>query len=204
MASPGQAAIPTVENPDTSEQVNEDSSSSALNDVDGVDGDSTIQTSTQRSDSDFAQDEHEANFEEDARETRRTLRHIKAFLEVSKDKHYIDINLAPLTGPDNYGEWLVGMGVILRMHHVWELVLGTLVVLDEEDKMNIWLERMANTAVALIYAHLSAEIRAHKCIMRAVVQGEPGNLMNQLYSHFGSPDVTVRNSIHEMSDPNDP
>ncbi|KAJ5591515.1 uncharacterized protein N7459_001884 [Penicillium hispanicum] len=124
-----------------------------------------------------------------ARQKRTTARYVEAFLDASRDKHYVDIKLSPLTGPENYAEWIVGIKVLLRMHQVWEVVQETIVSLEPEDRLYPWFQRMRHTGVALIYAHISPEVRQHSCVLTAISEGNPNDLMHHIWAHFASPEA---------------
>jgi hypothetical protein len=122
-------------------------------------------------------------------EKAKTLRRVQAFVDNTKDKHYHDIKLETLIGPGNYIRWVVGVEVLLRMHQVWGVVGDLDVPLDKDHEMYPWYDHMVNTAVSLIYAHVSKKIRSHPCFIRGVMQRSPGAMMQHIWAHFGSPDA---------------
>lgn len=125
------------------------------------------------------------NPERIASEKEKTLRHVRAFIDTTKDKHYHEFRLETLTGPNNYVSWLVGLEVLLRMHQVWPVVGELSVPLDKDHEMYPWYEHMLNVAVSLIYANVSQEIRSQRCFMSSVMDRNPNNMMQHIWAHFG-------------------
>lgn len=153
--------------------------------------------------SEFDFDEIEAmSPERVAMEKAKTLRHVQAFLDSSKDKHYHEFHLEPLTGSANYVPWCIGLQVLLRMHQVWCVVGEVTVPLDKDHEMYPWYEHMVDVAVSLIYANVSQVIRSQGCVMSAVIQRSPSNMMQHIWAHFGQQDEEEskdkENSRHEQ------
>lgn len=120
-----------------------------------------------------------------AQEKAKTLRNVQAFVDNTKDKHYHNFHLDPLTGRDNYASWLVGMEVLLRMHQVWCIVADVTVPLDRGHEMYPWYEHMLTVAISLVYANVSKEVRSDRCFMSSTVHRNPNNMMQHLWAHFG-------------------
>jgi hypothetical protein len=84
--------------------------------------------------------------------------------------------LEPLTGPDNYIPWLVGLEVLLRMHQVWCVAGELCVPLDKNKEMYPWYlsvppsgDGRTDTASQETYRILAASL----CIKHRVVTSPP-------------------------------
>ncbi|KAJ5151227.1 uncharacterized protein N7482_010479 [Penicillium canariense] len=117
----------------------------------------------------------------------RTLRNVQAFLDNTKDKHYIDIRLDQLTGRTNFNNWNVGMELLLRMHQVW-CVVDDYAPLDESHELYPWYDHMVTVAISLIYANVSPEIRAQRCFRQLLMERCPDDMMIHLWVHYGRPE----------------
>ena len=125
---------------------------------------------------------------EEAKERTQAL--ISDFVE-NYGKHLIDLHLDPLIGRSNYCAWLVGIMLQLRLHKVWEVVRGDIYPPDKYDEdgepneqYQQW-QLMKDLACAVIYAHVSADVRETPCFSHAVAQRDPDNLMFHLYCRYG-------------------
>lgn len=122
---------------------------------------------------------------ERGKETTKTLRYINAFLDSTKDKHYIDVPIAPLKGRENWETWSIGIRVVLRMHQVWALFEKDIAPLDREHEMFVWYDRMVDVAMAIIYRNVARAVRQHPCFMRSILQRDPAGMMSHLAAHYG-------------------
>lgn len=122
---------------------------------------------------------------EQGKETTKTLRYITTFLDSSKDKHYIDVPIAPLKGRENWETWTIGIEVVLRMHQVWPLFEPDVVPLEKEHEMFVWYDRMVDVAMAVVYRNVARAVRQHPCFMRSVLQRDPAGMMSHLAAHYG-------------------
>jgi hypothetical protein len=173
----------SMDDSDDSDESSETSESEMASDIDGFD--EALYNA-------FAleyQDLEDLSPERLAMEKAKTLRRVQAFVDNTKDKHYHEFKLETLTGPHNYIRWVVGLEVLLRMHQVWSVVGELDVPLDKDHEMYPWYEHMVNTAVSLIYAHVSQKIRSHRCFISGVMQRSPGSMMQHIWAHFGRPDA---------------
>ncbi|KAJ5207379.1 hypothetical protein N7491_001988 [Penicillium cf. griseofulvum] len=126
-------------------------------------------------------------------EQARTAKHVRFFMNTSHDKHFVPIEVTPLTGNENWEPWLAAMRLLFRQHSVWPIVTSELQPLPPGHNLYLWYQRMCDCAIGLIYTNVSEEVRKSPCFMSTVREDDPDVLMSHLYAHYSSPDS---NHIH--------
>ncbi|CAI7630844.1 unnamed protein product [Penicillium discolor] len=131
---------------------------------------------------------------ENIAEQARTAKHVRFFMNTSHDKHFVPIEVPPLTGHDNWDPWLSAMRLLFRQHSVWPVVTAELQPLSPGHNLYLWYQRMCDCAIALIYANVSEEVRRTPCFMSTVYDDDADILMSHLYAHYSETDST---HVHE-------
>ncbi|EKV05244.1 Dipeptidyl-peptidase 5 [Penicillium digitatum Pd1] len=125
---------------------------------------------------------------ENTAEQARTAKHVRFFMNTTHDKHFVPIEVPPLTGNENWDSWLAAMGLLFRQHSVWHIVTAELQPLSPGHNLYMWYRRMCECAVALIYANVSEEVRKTPCFVSTVCEDNADNLITHLYAHYAEPD----------------
>ncbi|KAJ5824610.1 hypothetical protein N7447_006950 [Penicillium robsamsonii] len=134
------------------------------------------------------------SLEENIAEQARTAKHVRFFMNTSHDKHFIPIEVAPLTSNENWQSWLAAMRLLFRQHSVWPVVTAELQPLNPGHNLYLWYQRMCDCAIGLIYTNVSEEVRRSPCFMTTAREDDPDVLMSHLYAHYSSPDS---DHVHE-------
>lgn len=124
---------------------------------------------------------------ENIAEQARTAKHVRFFMNTTHDKHFVPIEVPPLTGNANWGPWLAAMRLLFRQHSVWPIVTSELQPLSPNHNLYLWYQRMCDCAVALIYANVSEEVRRTSCFMSTAHEDDADILMSHLYAHYSEP-----------------
>lgn len=129
-----------------------------------------------------------SNAKRKAERTAETLRHLNAFLDVSKDKHFVELPIEPLHGKSNYTTWTREVELVLRMHQVWPLCEGSvqIVPLEPDHDMFTWYERWVDIAIACIYKNVSPSVRENTCFKTFFRGRDPAMIMDHLEAHYGA------------------
>ena len=114
----------------------------------------------------------------------KTEKIVKFFKDNTSDKHFIEIPIKPLTGKENWREWLVAMQLLFIQHGVWEVVTREAMPLPQSHPLSHWYQRMRNCAVALIYLNVTDAARNTTCFLHACMENDPDILLSNLYSHY--------------------
>ncbi|KAJ5170841.1 uncharacterized protein N7500_003624 [Penicillium coprophilum] len=131
---------------------------------------------------------------ENIAEQARTAKHVRFFMNTSHDKHFIPIEVTPLTGNENWDSWLAAMRLLFRQHSVWPIITAELQPLTPDHNLYLWYQRMCDCAIGLIYANVSEAVRKSPCFVSTVREDDPDALMSHLYAHYSSPDS---DHVHE-------
>ncbi|CAI7592770.1 unnamed protein product [Penicillium viridicatum] len=134
---------------------------------------------------------------ENIAEQARTAKHVRFFMNTTHDKHFVPIEVPPLTGYNNWDPWLSAMRLLFRQHSVWPIVTAELQPLSPGHNLYLWYQRMCDCAIALIYANVSEEVRRTPCFMSTAREDDADILMAHLYAHYSEPDST---HVHEESE----
>jgi hypothetical protein len=135
---------------------------------------------------------------DDVAEQAKTLKHVKFFMNTTHDKHFIPIEVTPLTGHGNWEQWLSSMRLLFRQHSVWSVVTSELQPLPPSHNLYLWYRRMCDCAIGLIYANVSEEIRKSACFMHTACDDDPEVLISHLYVHYSSPESEHVHSENEL------
>ncbi|KAJ5964843.1 uncharacterized protein N7479_004719 [Penicillium vulpinum] len=131
---------------------------------------------------------------ENIAEQARTAKHVRFFMNTSHDKHFVPIEVPPLTGNENWQPWLAAMRLLFRQHSVWPIVTAELQPLSPGHNLYMWYQRMRDCAIGLIYANVSEQVRKTSCFMTTASEDDPDILMSHLYAHYSEPDSA---HVHE-------
>ncbi|KGO73772.1 hypothetical protein PITC_034880 [Penicillium italicum] len=134
---------------------------------------------------------------ENMAEQARTAKHVRFFMNTSHDKHFVPIEVPPLTGNENWDAWSAAMRLLFRQHSVWPIVTAELQPLSPGHNLYLWYQRMCDCAIALIYANVSEEVRKTPCFMSTASEDDADILMSHLYAHYSEPDSA---NPHEESE----
>ncbi|KAJ5942997.1 hypothetical protein N7516_003165 [Penicillium verrucosum] len=135
---------------------------------------------------------------ENIAEQARTAKHVRFFMNTTHDKHFVPIEVPPLTGNANWGPWLAAMRLLFRQHSVWPIVTSELQPLSPNHNLYLWYQRMCDCAVALIYANVSEEVRRTSCFMSTAHEDDADVLMSHLYAHYSEPGSTHSHEESEL------
>ncbi|KAJ5617282.1 hypothetical protein N7537_002396 [Penicillium hordei] len=135
---------------------------------------------------------------ENIAEQARTAKYVRFFMNTTHDKHFVPIEVPPLTGNDNWDPWLVAMRLLFRQHSVWPIVTSELQPLSPGHNLYLWYQRMRDCAIALIYANVSEEVRRTHCFMSTASEDDADVLMTHLYAHYSEPDSTHPHEESEL------
>ncbi|KAJ5400207.1 hypothetical protein N7465_010696 [Penicillium sp. CMV-2018d] len=135
---------------------------------------------------------------ENIAEQARTAKHVRFFMNTTHDKHFVPIEVPPLTGHNNWDPWLSAMRLLFRQHSVWPIVTAELQPLSPGHNLYLWYQRMCDCAIALIYANVSEEVRRTPCFMSTAREDDADILMSHLYAHYSEPDSTHVHSESEL------
>lgn len=124
---------------------------------------------------------------ENMAEQARTAKHVRFFMNTSHDKHFVPIEVPPLTGNENWELWLAAIRLLFRQHSVWPVMTGELQPLSPGHNLYLWYQRMCDCAVALIYANVSEEVRKTPCFISIALEDDADMLMSHLYAHYSMP-----------------
>lgn len=119
-------------------------------------------------------------------------------MNTTHDKHFVPIEVPPLTGNNNWDPWLAAMRLLFRQHSVWPVVTAELQPLTPGHNLYLWYERMCDCAIALIYANVSEEVRRTPCFMSTAREDDADVLMSHLYAHYSEPDSTHSHEESEL------
>lgn len=115
----------------------------------------------------------------------RTRKSVRDFLDSSKHKPLVDMNISRLAGKKDYPPWLFAVEIQLRLHLVWEVVSNELMPLASTDGMYSDYMRMNDVGCAVIFANISQQVRECPCVYAALRRRDPGIMMNAINEHFG-------------------
>ncbi|KAJ5815674.1 hypothetical protein N7474_007451 [Penicillium riverlandense] len=87
-----------------------------------------------------------------------TPRHLDFFANNTIDKHYMAMDIAPLSGKDNFAEWVVKMESLLKMHQVWAIVGAQLEPLPTNHEPFLVYQHMETVALTCILSHLAPNV----------------------------------------------
>ncbi|KAL2701234.1 hypothetical protein AAEP93_008053 [Penicillium crustosum] len=135
---------------------------------------------------------------ENIAEQARTAKHVRFFMNTTHDKHFVPIEVPPLTGHDNWDPWLTAMRLLFRQHCVWPVVTAELQPLSPGHNLYLWYQRMCDCAIALIYANVSEEVRRTPCFMSTASEDDADILMSHLYAHYSEPDSSHSHEESEL------
>lgn len=135
---------------------------------------------------------------ENIAEQARTVKHVRFFMNTTHDKHFVPIEVPPLTGNDNWEPWLTAMRLLFRQHSVWAIVTAELQPLSPGHNLYLWYQRMCDCAVALIYANVSEGVRRTHCFMSTTREDDADVLMSHLYAHYSEPASTHPHEESEL------
>lgn len=135
---------------------------------------------------------------ENIAEQARTAKHVRFFMNTTHDKHFVPIEVPPLTGNDNWEPWLAAMRLLFRQHSVWPIVTAELQPLSPGHNLYLWYERMCDCAVALIYANVSEEVHRTHCFMSTLGEDDADVLMSHLHAHYSEPASTHPHEESEL------
>ncbi|CRL25329.1 unnamed protein product [Penicillium camemberti] len=135
---------------------------------------------------------------ENIAEQARTAKYVRFFMNTTHDKHFVPIEVPPLTGNNNWDPWLAAMRLLFRQHSVWPVVTAELQPLTPGHNLYLWYERMCDCAIALIYANVSEEVRRTPCFMSTAREDDADVLMSHLYAHYSEPDSTHSHEESEL------
>lgn len=175
------------------------SSSEESSEEKGATGDSDIFSSKADDSDDEATDDLIQRAKERAVETAKTVTQLNAFLDNTKDKHFINLDITPLAGKSNWSTWAREIQLVMRMHHVSALCEGTVRPLEKDHAMYLWYQHWVDVAIACIYKHVSPSVREDPCFVQRLLLREPLGIMDTLWVHYG-PHGGPHGAPHDDSD----
>lgn len=114
----------------------------------------------------------------------KTEKLVRFFKDNTSDKHFIEIQVNPLIGRENWREWLVSMQLLFQQHGIWEVMTREAKPLPQSHPLIVWYNRMRSCALALIYDNVSDTVRNGDCFQNACVAMDPDAVLEILFSHY--------------------
>ncbi|CAL5875207.1 uncharacterized protein PFLUO_LOCUS9511 [Penicillium psychrofluorescens] len=112
-----------------------------------------------------------------------TLKHLDFFANNTVDKHYMAMDIAPLTGKDNFAEWAVKMECLLKMRQVWAVVDAQLEPLPANHESFLVYHHMETVALTCILSHLAPNV--YDDMIQQAWQRNPVSLWYSLGVQYG-------------------